>query len=117
MSVIKTKLSELLRANNTMDEFFISEEICRNYENLEAENASLRERTRWIPVSERLPEDGVSVLAVISSVFEPHQIVLLARHYSEVPEWVTDDAFYYYDKEYERITHWMPLSAAPKEDE
>jgi hypothetical protein len=84
---------------------------------LELKLSEARARLAWIPVSERLPEDGESVLAVISSAFNPHQIILLARHYSERPEWVTDDAFYYYDKEYERITHWMPLPKAPKEDE
>ena len=36
---------------------------------LESENAALRERTRWIPVSERLPEDGKNVLIAVKSDF------------------------------------------------
>lgn len=86
-------------------------------EQLEAENASLRERTRWIPVSERLPEDGVEVLIAAESVFEPHYHIWKAYHVSHIPQWTTDNDLYYHHTNYKSITHWMPLPEAPEVQE
>ena len=62
---------------------------------LEAENAKLREEQRWIPVGERLPEEDQSVLA---------------RHKDG-----SSICFRYYEpyKNFQSITHWMPLPEAP----
>lgn len=85
---------------------------------LETENAALRERTRWIPVSERLPKDGTEVLIAVESVFEPHYHIWKAYHVSHIPQWTADNGLYYHHTtNYESITHWMPLPEAPKEKE
>ena len=79
---------------------------------LESENASLRERTRWIPVSERLPEDETWVL-----IWEEGNGVGIAKHILHMPLWTTSDGYNIRDRNYSRVTHWMPLPEAPKEDE
>ncbi len=81
---------------------------------LRAENARLREETRWIPVTERLPEPGQSVLIVIDngvSVFHVEK----ARHYPDVLQWTTDDGGYYHGDKYGWVTHWKPLPQPPEE--
>ena len=56
----------------------------------------------WIPVSERLPEDGVSVL-----LFHPHWSLEVSRYRRGGSELLaiglSDDT----------ATHWMPLPASP----
>ena len=71
-------------------------------ESLEKENAALREAQRWIPVSERLPEDGIEVLVYES---EDSSIYSACKWYDE---WNGFPG--------ERITHWMPLPAPPTTD-
>jgi hypothetical protein len=84
---------------------------------LDAENAALRERTRWIPVGERLPDENVAVLAVVSSAFSDFRYIQIAHHVPSVPQWNTEDGVHFHGTEYQRIAHWMPLPEAPKEDE
>lgn len=59
----------------------------------------LRERTRWIPVTEKLPEDDIEVL-----VFDGLD-VFLAIH---------DAGAWYADGYVVDITHWMPLPELPE---
>ena len=67
---------------------------------------------RWIPVSERLPEDYVSVL--VFSGMEP----FVAWHGSETPRWVTGPGKYVFcNEKYKHVTHWMPLPEPPEEKE
>ena len=54
-------------------------------------------KPRWIPVTERLPEDGVYVLAYSA---DDDYMCVEARHKFA--------AF--------QVTHWMPLPAPPKEE-
>ncbi len=72
---------------------------------LTAELAELRERTRWIPVSEGLPEAGVEVL-----LFDDYSDYLtdrLLRVENGEPVWMCD---------YDYVTHWMPLPNPPEEE-
>ena len=63
----------------------------------------------WIPVSERLPEDYVSVL--VFSGMEP----FVAWHGSETPRWVTGPGKYVFcNEKYKHVTHWMPLPEPPE---
>ncbi|HBD3031931.1 TPA: DUF550 domain-containing protein [Citrobacter koseri] len=63
---------------------------------------------RWIPVSERVPEDGQEVIVQTHSgwryvsFYDAH-----SRLFYDSPEG---------DVEYILVTHWMPLSAAPKQE-
>lgn len=103
-------------------------------ERLTAENAELREKQRWIPVTERMPEELILVNVVWvnrapESYYEkikdvsfsgtacfyrenwywdsPVVLDLLAEYGKDDPDLV-DDAV--------EITHWMPLPPVPKGD-
>ena len=102
-------------------------------ERLTAENAALREKQRWIPVTERMPEERVLVNVVwVNRAPEPYYetiknvpfsgtacfyrenwywdspVVLdLLAKYGEDNLDLVDDAV--------EITHWMPLPEAPEE--
>ena len=101
-------------------------------ERLTAENAALREKQRWIPVTERMPEERALVNVVwVNRVPEPYYkkikgvpfsdtacfyrgrwywdspVVLdLLAEYGEDNLDLVDDAV--------EITHWMPLPKAPE---
>lgn len=65
------------------------------------------EQTRWIPVTERLPQDGMEVLAWSQSGFA-------------YVDWFIDGKWKVnglVDGKYEFVTHWMPLPAPPEEVE
>ena len=69
------------------------------------ENAQTVDVQKWIPVSERLPD-------------EEHESVVLAYSGDVDTAIVSGDTFLEYDK-YEgweicNVTHWMPLPEAPK---
>ena len=76
-------------------------------ERLTAENAALREKQRWIPVTERLPENDGRVLAYCKD-----------RMIHDMKwSWVQDEWF---DKVSGNrffegfVTHWTPLPEAPE---
>ena len=71
------------------------------------ENAALREQVRWIPVSEKLPEDYESVLIFTGA------IITYGFHNSNIPQWAGDGIFYHSDW-YNQVTHWMPLPQPPE---
>lgn len=72
---------------------------------LTAENAALRERTRWISVEEELPEDDSVVL--VASVNDLS--IGIAEHYG-------CGIFGDYNDTYDVVTHWMPLPEPPEEE-
>ncbi|EGT5709455.1 hypothetical protein C3O70_14620 [Cronobacter sakazakii] len=63
----------------------------------------------WIPCSERMPDDGVSVLAYckcgdnFSGIYTMRAPVIRSKNSRK------DDSVVHH----ERVTHWMPLPAAP----
>lgn len=86
-------------------------------ERLTAENAALREKQRWIPVTEQMPETGVPVLVNYIGTDE-------LPHADGVVAWTDWGALWWEgslaDSESEvtvPITHWMPLPEAPEEGE
>ena len=80
-------------------------------ERLTAENAVLREKQRWIPVAERLPERDVQVLGWYKD--NP-----FSQYRHEVVAWNGNGWVFVYAHRYvTNVTHWMPLPDAPEEGE
>ena len=79
-------------------------------ERLTAENAALREKQRWIPVTERLPERDVQVLGWYKD--NP-----FSQYRPEVVAWNGNGWVFVYAHRYvTKVTHWMPLPEAPEVD-
>ena len=77
-------------------------------ERLTAENAALREKQRWIPVTERLPERDVQVLGWYKD--NP-----FSQYRPEVVAWNGNGWVFVYAHRYvTNVTHWMPLPDAPE---
>ena len=76
---------------------------------LESQIDQLKRERKWIPVTERLPEDGQDILAVHIYCGE---VRIVPANY---------DRGVWYDCVFNRvadhITHWMPLPESPKEIE
>ena len=101
-------------------------------ERLTAENAALREKQRWIPVTERPPEERVLVNVVwVNRVPEPYYKKIKGVLFSDTAcfyrgRWYWDSpavldllAEYGEDEidlvdEAVEVTHWMPLPEAPE---
>ena len=75
-----------------------------------AELAALREQTRWIPVSERLPLD-CELVNLFDDCNGPR---LIGYRVSNIPQWTTTCGLHYHGKKYDWITHWMPLPPTPE---
>ena len=63
---------------------------------------------KWIPVSERLPEDLGEYIVMIEGAILPS--TLWFNPWEEI--W-----YEYYDQELYKVSHWMPLPEPPKEEE
>ena len=78
---------------------------------LKAEIDDLKEKNRWIPVSERQPESNRRVIFI-----SLEGTVYCGMHQSSVPQWVADGC-YFHSSWYKFVTHWMPLPEPPQEVE
>jgi hypothetical protein len=82
-----------------------------------AERDAMKERTRWVPVSERLPNMcGFKCLVCAKNKFEQTHVFTAFTGYME--HWKLE--FHSCEHPYDdlsawEITHWMPLPEAPKE--
>ena len=65
--------------------------------------------SKWIPVTERLPQEFVSVLVCIPC---EHPFPTVKEAYLTNDYWVTKTSIFS-DKD---VTHWMPLPEPPKEE-
>ena len=75
----------------------------------EAEKDALREKQRWIPVTERLPERDVQVLGWYKD--NP-----FSQYRHEVVAWNGNGWVFVYAHRYvTNVTHWMPLPKAPED--
>lgn len=110
----------------------LADEAITMIERLTAENAALREKQRWIPVTERPPEERVLVNVVwVNRVPEPYYKKIKGVPFSDTAcfyrgRWYWDSpavldllAEYGEDEidlvdEAVEITHWMPLPEAPE---
>ena len=82
-------------------------------ETLLAENAELKEAQRWVPVSERLPEEPYGCLLIVEEDDhggEPRKVLL--------PYFAGYDGDGWNDGDGQRVpfevTHWQPLPQPPK---
>jgi hypothetical protein len=77
--------------------------------------ANRAEAERWIPVSERLPEDDRTVLLWTNEnyrTYDDPRIAILGRYVPSMKEW----RFHGSNSDWsDAVTHWRPLPAAPKE--
>lgn len=66
---------------------------------------------KWIPVSERLPEDSGSTLVRVDFYMwdEKVNVPSLERYVNEEKAWFYDGV------KLTNVTHWMPLPEAPEE--
>ena len=75
----------------------------------EAERDALREKQRWVPVTERLPERDVQVLGWYKD--NP-----FSQYRPEVVAWNGNGWVFVYAHRYvTNVTHWMPLPKAPED--
>ena len=75
----------------------------------EEERDTLREKQRWIPVTERLPERDVQVLGWYKD--NP-----FSQYRPEVVAWNGNGWVFVYAHRYvTNVTHWMPLPKAPED--
>ena len=104
-------------------------------DDLEADNDNLCERikdlSKWIPVTERLPEENGKYLTVFTINTIPPRPVMevccYAKDLYKVDKYDFQDkkrksGFYQYDSEWgffemSDISHWMPLPEPPKDGE
>ena len=71
--------------------------------------SEMEKTTRWIPVTERLPENAEVYLCRIKSFGGEFR-------YTDTMKYV-DGFFYEKGVATERVTHWMPLPEPPKEEQ
>lgn len=67
-------------------------------------------RPRWIPVTERLPEQYVNVLVFLHSL-DWNSIYYSIDHLMEDGQWWKASTSWKHE-----VTHWMPLPSAPAEE-
>jgi hypothetical protein len=81
---------------------------CHRISLTDAQLALLRNPPRWIPVEERLPEDGGRFLVVVNSDGDPYADAANWWH----GDWWTGESPA--QKHACPITHWMPLPEPPE---
>jgi len=88
---------------------YLDEEGVKEIESLTTQLAETRkelsEANKWIPVSERLPDDNEDVLA-----FDSYESVCAEGYFSDGKQWFVIGWINY------NITHWMPLPKPPQGD-
>jgi len=86
------------------------DDVLSEFDRLEA----IEEARRWIPVSERLPEDNQWVIMWNDLL----DVAREGRHFSKdgMHQWESASGIFYNDdSHYNHITHWQPLPEAPNE--
>ena len=112
---IRKKLVELLKTNACPSPF-MCDPTCRYYgfedcfpdrfaDHLIANGVTVQE---WVPVTEKLPEDGGYYLVVHRNKYNGSISIAFEMYIKcKIGEWWEND--YAYD-----VTHWMPLPELPK---
>ena len=82
-----------------------SKELIAYVESLELENLQLKEKIRWIPVEERLPEVGEFVLVAEKKGG-------ITESFVDFEDYETRDGIEWFGAD--EVTHWMPLPEPPE---
>ena len=104
-----------------MSEYWTEKDVMENaILDLQHENDDLRTRIgeleqahRWIPVSERLPEEDNPACLFRTS----GSGVYFGYHIGYIPCWVAVGIRDFIGLLYDTVTHWMPLPPPPPEEE
>ena len=80
--------------------------VCHYYDKNAEECNHFQNKTKWIPVTERLPDDEKKVLCVLDDGFF---CILEWKSW----DWLWNDGHNVYAEK--DVTHWMPLPQPPKE--
>lgn len=114
---------------NSSDQGFIqkiADHLLANGIRMEPKQATSNENKRWIPVTERLPDEDGKFLVhrIIFGGVSTMSVVGFARNGKKVHEYdlrKKKNVWYEYDSEVgyyaiDTVTHWMPLPEPPKEE-
>lgn len=109
----KDKDAEIARLRAELDQVRLERHImCKDNARLRAELDAEREKQRWIPVGERLPEDNERV-----EFWDDEPSLSTGTHVKQEPQWWSDDGCSYYGYAYKHVTHWRPLPEPPEEQQ
>jgi len=78
----------------------------------DVEKALEQKKGEWIPVTERLPEDGSDVLAYLKNA--DNSRIAAANYYKGTWQDCVMGRLYLTEEGF--VTHWMPLPEPPKEE-
>jgi len=115
---LETYIAELEEENDSLQSAWFEEEtICPDgslkpkVSTLLSRIAELEAAQRWIPVSERLPEDGETVFVIIYDGFERFE------NGNEVARltYLGNGNWWSWESERYVVTHWMPLPELPND--
>ena len=83
----------------------------------DAADAIEKMRQRWIPATERLPENYGEYLVTVEGVDPPGRYVTIWTYLAWCGKWADgDDDFVVNPDEDGAVTHWMKIPEPPKED-
>jgi Lar family restriction alleviation protein len=113
---LHARIAELEEENDRLQAaWFVEETICPdgslrpNVSDLLSRIAELEEAQRWIPVSERLPEDRVTILAAFNN-----REILTAKYYKYYEGFGSVENYWRIEGWHSgNVTHWMPLPEPP----
>jgi len=86
-------------------------ELLGELDSLKSCITELEAERRWIPVSERLPEEDKLVL------FYDYFTEEIRKGWLSNNQWTSDESIYYNCDRFNRITHWKPLPQLPEVQE
>ena len=101
---LTNRIAELEKALNIDTDLTIAG-LRKELRDATARIAELEEKQRWIPVSERMPDDWESVLTI--DISKSTQDVVTAFYNPEMSLWSTHFSYDLW------VTHWMPLPELP----